>query len=296
MNLKAILKTPKPTVFRVGETLYSASPIPSIMGIVNVTPDSFFDGGKYNSTEAAFEHALKHIEDGASIIDIGGESSKPGSTPVSVEEETERVLPLIQKLAPLKKELHFSISIDTTKSQVAFEAMQAGADIINDISALSMDKAMAQTIFETKASCILNHMRGHFGTMQQDFMPYKDVVQEVQNELLSSAQKLLDLGVSQDKICLDPGIGFGKSLNDNLELIASASDFSNMNFPILWGLSRKSFIGKISALENSNRLIPSVISAFITALGGATIIRVHDVAATFESLKLLEAFRSYDSI
>lgn len=296
MNLKTILKKTKPTQFRVGETLYSASPVPSIMGIVNVTPDSFFDGGKYNSTEAAFERAIKLVEEGAAIIDVGGESSRPGSSSVSEEEELERVLPIIEKLAPFKKDLHFSISIDTVKSKVAYKAMEAGADIINDISALSMDSAMAQVILETKASCILNHMRGNFGTMQQDFKPYSNVVQEVQNELRISAKKLIDLGVPQDKICLDPGIGFGKSLQDNLELIASASDFSEMEFPILWGLSRKSYIGKIPALETSDRLIPSVVSAFITALGGATVIRVHDVASTFESFKLLEAFRSYESI
>lgn len=296
MNLKTILKKTKPTQLRVGETLYSASPVPSIMGIVNVTPDSFFDGGKYNSTEAAFERAIKLVEEGAAIIDVGGESSRPGSSSVSEENELQRVLPLIERLAPLKNDLHFTISIDTVKSKVAYKAMEAGADIINDISSLSMDSAMAPVILETKASCILNHMRGNFGSMQQDFKPYTNVVQEVQNELRASAQKLIDLGVPQDKICLDPGIGFGKSLQDNLELIASASDFSEMEFPILWGLSRKSYIGKIPALETSDRLIPSVVSAFITALGGATIVRVHDVASTFESFKLLEAFRSYDSI
>lgn len=296
MNLKTILKKTKPTQLRVGETLYSASPVPSIMGIVNVTPDSFFDGGKYNSTEAAFERAIKLVEEGAAIIDVGGESSRPGSSSVSEENELQRVLPLIERLAPLKNDLHFTISIDTVKSKVAYKAMEAGADIINDISSLSMDSAMAPVILETKASCILNHKRGNFGSMQQDFKPYTNVVQEVQNELRASAQKLIDLGVPQDKICLDPGIGFGKSLQDNLELIASASDFSEMEFPILWGLSRKSYIGKIPALETSDRLIPSVVSAFITALGGATIVRVHDVASTFESFKLLEAFRSYDSI
>lgn len=296
MNLKTILKKTKPTQLRVGETLYSASPVPSIMGIVNVTPDSFFDGGKYNSTEAAFERAIKLVEEGAAIIDVGGESSRPGSSSVSEENELQRVLPLIERLAPLKNDLHFTISIDTVKSKVAYKAMEAGADIINDISSLSMDSAMAPVILETKASCILNHMRGNFGSMQQDFKPYTNVVQEVQNELRASAQKLIDLGVPQDKICLDPGICFGKSLQDNLELIASASDFSEMEFPILWGLSRKSYIGKIPALETSDRLIPSVVSAFITALGGATIVRVHDVASTFESFKLLEAFRSYDSI
>lgn len=296
MNLKTILKKTKPTQLRVGETLYSASPVPSIMGIVNVTPDSFFDGGKYNSTEAAFERAIKLVEEGAAIIDVGGESSRPGSSSVSEENELQRVLPLIERLAPLKNDLHFTISIDTVKSKVAYKAMEAGADIINDISSLSMDSAMAPVILETKASCILNHMRGNFGSMQQNFKPYTNVVQEVQNELRASAQKLIDLGVPQDKICLDPGIGFGKSLQDNLELIASASDFSEMEFPILWGLSRKSYIGKIPALETSDRLIPSVVSAFITALGGATIVRVHDVASTFESFKLLEAFRSYDSI
>lgn len=296
MNLKTILKTPKFSDWRVGELLYTSSPVPAIMGIVNVTPDSFFDGGQHNTLEQAFEHALKFLDEGATIIDIGGESSRPGSLPVSLEEELDRVLPLIQKLAPLKKDLKFSISIDTVKSQIALKAIEAGADIVNDISALSIDPLMAGVISEKNASCILNHMRGRFGTMQQDFNPYVNVVEEVQKELLLAAQKLIELNVPREKICLDPGIGFGKSLRDNLELIASGSDFYNSGFPIMWGVSRKSYIGKIPGLETSDRLIPSVISAFICALGGATVLRVHDVAATRESLKLLEAFRSYDSI
>lgn len=296
MSLKPILKTPNAHSWRVGELLYSGSPAPSIMGIINVTPDSFFDGGQYNTVEQAFEQALKLLDEGATIIDIGGESSRPGSATVSLEEELNRVLPIIQKLSPLKAQLNFSISIDTVKSQVALNAIDAGADIVNDISALSIDPLMANVILKKKASCVLNHMRGGFSTMQQDFKPYTNVVEEVQKELLQAAQKLVDLGVPREKICLDPGIGFGKSLRDNLGLIASGSDFLSGGYPIMWGLSRKSYIGKIPGLEKSNRLIPSVVSAFIAALGGATILRVHDVAETQESLKLLEAFRSYDFI
>lgn len=275
----------------VKDSIIAGSPVAAVMGIVNVTPDSFFDGGKHNTLDAAYEHALKLLDEGAEILDIGGESSRPGAAAVSAEEEIDRVVPLVKKLVPLLSSRKFWISIDTIKSEVALESMKAGAHIINDISALSHDPNMAKTIADTEAASVLNHMRGNFGTMQQDYAPYQDVVADVERELLFAAQKLIDLGVDEKTICLDPGIGFGKDLQNNLDLIAGVETFVQTGFPVLYGMSRKSYIGKISGLEKSDRLIPTVISGIFTALSGATVIRVHDVKEAVESLQLLKAFR-----
>ena len=275
----------------VKDSIIAGSPVAAVMGIVNVTPDSFFDGGKHNTLDAAYEHALKLLDEGAEILDIGGESSRPGAAAVSAEEEIDRVVPLVKKLVPLLSTRKFWISIDTIKSEVALESMKAGAHIINDISALSHDPNMAKTIAYTEAASVLNHMRGNFGTMQQDYAPYQDVVADVERELLFAAQKLIDLGVDEKTICLDPGIGFGKDLQNNLDLIAGVETFVQTGFPVLYGMSRKSYIGKISGLEKSDRLIPTVISGIFTALSGATVIRVHDVKEAVESLRLLKAFR-----
>lgn len=275
----------------VKDSIIAGSPVAAVMGIVNVTPDSFFDGGKHNTLDAAYEHALKLLDEGAEILDIGGESSRPGAAAVSAEEEIDRVVPLVKKLVPLLSTRKFWISIDTIKSEVALESMKAGAHIINDISALSHDPNMAKTIADTEAASVLNHMRGNFGTMQQDYAPYQDVVADVERELLFAAQKLIDLGVDEKTICLDPGIGFGKDLQNNLDLIAGVETFVQTGFPVLYGMSRKSYIGKISGLEKNDRLIPTVISGIFTALSGATVIRVHDVKEAVESLQLLKAFR-----
>lgn len=277
--------------WKIGDSTISGRPVTSVMGIVNVTPDSFFDGGKHNTLDAAYAHAKKLLDEGAQILDIGGESSRPGAKSVSAAEEIERVVPLVKKLQPLLSQRNFWISVDTVKSEVALESMKAGAHIINDISALEFDPNMAKTIAETHASSVLNHMRGNFGTMQQDFKPYRDVVLEVKTALLDAAHKLTELGVEEETICLDPGIGFGKDLQNNLDLIANVEVFVKTGFPVLYGMSRKSYIGKISGLETSDRLIPTVVSGILTALSGATVIRVHDVREAVESLKLIKAFR-----
>lgn len=278
--------------WKIGNDLISGTPTTKVMGIVNVTPDSFFDGGKHNTLDAAYAHAIKLLDEGAEILDIGGESSRPGAASVSAAEEIDRVIPLVKKLVPLLSTRKFWISIDTIKSEVAKESMKAGAHIINDISALAADPNMAKTIAETGAASVLNHMRGNFGTMQQDFKPYTNVVDEVKEELLLAARKLTDLGVDAKTICLDPGIGFGKDLQNNLDLISHVETFVDTGFPVLYGMSRKSYIGKIQGLETSDRLIPTVVSGIFTALGGATVIRVHDVKEAVESLQLLKAFRN----
>ena len=276
---------------------------PLIMGIVNVTPDSFFDGGKHNKPDAAYEHALMLLEQGAEILDIGGESSRPGSAPVSLQEELDRVCPVVERLAELaksgyssgRKPREYYISVDTVKAKVAAETMKLGAHIINDISACAMDPNMLQTVADTKAAVVLNHIRGNFGTMQQDFKPYTNVVQEVREELLSQVKKLLDLGVEREKICIDPGIGFGKTAQDNIDLMKSTEEFLKDGYPVLIGTSRKSYIGKMPGLETSDRLIPTVTAGIVAVLGGASCIRVHDVKEAKESLLYLEALRN-DSV
>lgn len=291
--------------WQIGNDIVPVASMPLVMGIVNVTPDSFFDGGKHNTPDAAYEHAVTLLQQGATILDIGGESSRPGSEPVSEQEELDRVCPVVEALAQLSvisEDLDnpgnrkFYISVDTVKSKVAEESMKLGAHIINDISACTMDPEMMATVARTGASVVLNHMRGSFGKMQQDFKPYTDVVQEVREELLAQAQKLLGLGVAKEKICLDPGIGFGKSVQDNIDLMKSVDAFLEDGYPVLVGTSRKSYIGKMPGLENSDRLIPTVTAGIVATLGGASVIRVHDVREAKESILYLEALRSYGTV
>ena len=296
---KEVLDRSRSLPWKIGNKVLPCK-TPLIMGIVNVTPDSFFDGGKHNKPDAAYEHALMLLEQGAEILDIGGESSRPGSAPVSLQEELDRVCPVVERLAELAKSGYssggkpreFYISVDTVKAKVAAETMKLGAHIINDISACAMDPNMLQTVADTKAAVVLNHIRGNFGTMQQDFKPYTNVVQEVREELLSQVKKLLDLGVEREKICIDPGIGFGKTAQDNIDLMKSTEEFLKDGYPVLIGTSRKSYIGKMPGLENSDRLIPTVTAGIVAVLGGASCIRVHDVKEAKESLLYLEALRT----
>lgn len=287
--LNQLLSKSRALPWKIGEQVETCVPTPLIMGIVNVTPDSFFDGGQHNTQEAAYQHSLKLLDEGARILDIGGESSRPGSTPVPVQEELDRVCPLVERLVPLAKERNFYISVDTVKSKVARESMRLGAHIINDISALTMDPDMCLAVADTGASVVLNHIRGNFGTMQQDFKPYDNVVKEVHDELMDQVLKLLALKVDPQKICLDPGIGFGKTPQDNIDLMKSVEDFLTEGYPVLIGSSRKSYIGKMKGLENSDRLIPTVTAGIVAALGGASCIRVHDVKEAKESMLYLEA-------
>ena len=303
--LKDYLDSNRALAWKIGNELVTAESMPLVMGIVNVTPDSFFDGGKHNTPDAAYEHAVTLLQQGATILDIGGESSRPGSEPVSEQEELDRVCPVVEALAQLSvisEDLDnpgnrkFYISVDTVKSKVAEESMKLGAHIINDISACTMDPEMMATVARTGASVVLNHMRGSFGKMQQDFKPYTDVVQEVREELLVQAEKLIALGVKKEKICLDPGIGFGKTVQDNIDLMKSTDAFLQDGYPVLVGTSRKSYIGKMPGLENSDRLIPTVTAGIVATLGGASVIRVHDVREAKESILYLEALRSYGTV
>lgn len=244
-----------------------------IMGILNVTPDSFYDGGRASETDVAIAAALAMIEQGADIIDIGGESSRPGASAVSLEQELHRVIPVVQGLRAKSSSL---ISVDTTKASVAKAALAAGADLINDISALRFDPVMAETISNAGASVVLMHMQGTPQTMQ-DAPVYQDVVSEVGNFLLERAQFALRHGITPDHIILDPGIGFGKTLEHNLTLLAQLPKLAACGYPLLVGVSRKSFLGQILDLPASERLEGTIVANTVAILGGASILRVHDV-------------------
>lgn len=291
MSLQGNLQMQTGLPWKVGDALLAPDPVPLLMGIVNTTPDSFFDGGKHNTPDAAYAHAVQLLDEGATILDIGGESTRPGALPVSAAAEMARVLPVIERLQSELSRRNFFISIDTVKAEVARAAMAAGAHIVNDVSALTMDSDMPQVVRETGASVVLNHMKGEPRTMQQNPY-YTHVVAEVRQYLAARVQELLELGIDPERICLDPGIGFGKRYTDNVKLITAVDEFLPMGYPVLMAMSRKSYMGQVPGLEKSDRLVPSLVSAVVTTLGGASVLRVHDVAATREALLMLKALVS----
>ena len=246
---------------------------PVIMGVLNLTPDSFFDGGKYFDPEKALGRAEQMAEQGAQIIDVGGESTRPGSDPVPMEEEIKRVIPVLKKIsARLPKTV---ISIDTQKSEVAKQAVDSGASIINDISALGADTQMAKVAAETKAALVLMHIRGTPKDMQQDPV-YEDLFGEIIKFLKERMEKAIEAGVDPEKIIVDPGIGFGKTVEHNLELIRDLWRLRTLGRPVLLGPSNKSFIGKVLNAEKDDRFEGSAASAVAGILSGADIIRVHE--------------------
>ncbi|MCD6128415.1 dihydropteroate synthase [Candidatus Bipolaricaulota bacterium] len=244
-----------------------------IMGILNVTPDSFSDGGRFLSPDAAVERALAMEKEGADIIDVGGESSRPGAEPVPVEEELRRVLPVLERL---RGKLRIPISIDTTKAEVAEAALRAGASIVNDISALRFDPAMASLVAKFGAGLVLMHMLGTPKTMQQA-PHYEDVVTEVRDFLAERAQYAQSQGIPREAIAVDPGIGFGKTVEHNLELLRRLPELVELGFPVLVGPSRKSFIGAILGLGVEERLEGTLAACAVAVVRGADILRVHDV-------------------
>lgn len=259
------------------------------MGILNATPDSFFDGGQYGlQLSKTVDRASQMVEDGAVILDVGGESTRPGSDPVSLDEEMERVLPVI---AELVKRFDVTISVDTTKSEVARGALELGAHWINDVSAGRFDTSMAEVAASNGAAVVLMHSRHNPKTMQ-DNPHYESVVEEVLHELLESALTFRDAGVDQDKIILDPGIGFAKSVNDNLTLLRSCSRFIETGYPLLIGTSRKSLIGVVTGSEVEQRLAGSLATVGETYAQGAEIFRVHDVRETVDFLKMVDAVKA----
>ncbi len=244
-----------------------------VMGILNTTPDSFYDGGKYTSVDAAVARARKLIAEGADIIDVGGESSRPGAAPVPAEVELSRVVPVIEQI---RGESDVAISVDTTKSVVARAALAAGADIVNDISALRFDPEMASVIADTGAYVVLMHMQGTPRTMQEN-PTYTDPVAEIKTFLANRIAAAIHAGIDEARIILDPGIGFGKRLKHNLAILRRISEFKELGVPILIGLSRKSFLGEILGVPTEDRLIGTVAANAVAIRNGADIIRVHDV-------------------
>lgn len=265
------------------------------MGILNVTPDSFSDGGCFFEPAAAIEHGLRQLADGAALIDIGGESTRPGAAPVPEDEELRRVLPVIQGLH--RQAPHAILSIDTYKANVARAAIEAGASIINDVGAGLWDPAMPETVRSTGAGYICLHSRARPGTMQQD-PHYSDPTAEVSAFLLARKQSLIDFGIPENCLVFDPGIGFGKTPAHNLELLTHAASFHQLKRPILWGLSRKSFIFKTLGLSPEDTRLPGGLAAHAVLLqaGGPQIWRVHDVAETRQFVRMwfhLQAARRF---
>lgn len=257
-----------------------------IMGILNVTPDSFHDGGRYNSLDKAFKRACEIYSEGADIIDVGGESTRSGSLPVSTDEEIDRICPIIEKIS---REIGVSVSVDTTKSAVASEALKCGASMINDISGLSFDKGMAAVAAEHKAELVIMHIKGTPADMQKN-TDYKDLIQDILDFLAESASIAMSEGVEKSRIIIDPGIGFGKSLEQNYEIINNIKRFTDTGFPVLIGLSRKSLISRLYSSEE-DRLPATLALNAVAVEKGASYIRVHDVKAhrlAIESIDFLK--------
>jgi dihydropteroate synthase len=268
---------------------YSRSPL--IMGILNATPDSFYPGSRAGGTEKGVARALAMVSEGADIIDIGGESSRPGAEYLSAEAEIARVLPLIEAI---RRESEVPISIDTRKAEVARQAIRAGADIVNDISAMKDDPEMTATIVELRVPIVLMHMQGNPVTMQNN-PHYENALREVAEELRRFAENAIKAGVPHDAIILDPGIGFGKRVSDNLALLRGIPQLKRLGYPVLIGLSRKGFLGSVTGGKPvDERLAATIAANAFAALAGADILRVHDVAETSDMRRVLEAISAED--
>lgn len=261
-----------------------------LMGILNVTPDSFSDGGLYFEKEKAIAHGLRMIEEGADLIDIGGESTRPGSKPIGVEEELRRVVPVVETLA---RERDTPISIDTYKAAVARKAIEAGAQMINDISGLHFDPSLAEVAAQADVPLVLMHIRGTPETMQVN-VHYDSLFSEILKYLKEGIERAESAGVDPDQILVDPGIGFGKTVEDNLLLLKHLAEFRVLGKPILLGTSRKSFIGKILGTEVHDRLEGSLASMVVGVLHGAHILRCHDIPQAKRALAIVDAIRMAD--
>jgi dihydropteroate synthase len=259
-----------------------------IMGILNTTPDSFSDGGRHFSLQAALDQAEEMIAAGADIIDIGGESTRPYAEPVSIDEELRRVLPVIREI---RKKHATSISIDTTKAAVAREALTSGADIINDISALRKDGEMLSLVKTTTAPVIIMHMQGTPETMQIN-PRYDNVVEDILDFFRERIAWVESHGVNRSRLIIDPGIGFGKTREHNLSILKHLDRFSELGLPVLLGHSRKRFLGDITGLDVTRRDLPTAVVSALTAASGIAIIRVHDVASTRQALLVADAIRN----
>jgi dihydropteroate synthase len=277
-----------PTTWRCGRFLFDFTKrqYPIVMGILNATPDSFSDGGKFRNAKDAIAQAERMIKNGVDLIDIGGESTRPGAEPVSLQEELDRVLPIIESL----KDCGVPLSIDTYKAETMRQALNAGVDCVNDIWALRQAGSIEAVLESNDCGIVLMHMQRDPLTMQ--FNPeYQNVVAEVMQFLREHANLLRSRGVDSSRIAIDPGFGFGKSLEHNLQMLANFLKFSTLGYPVLAGISRKSMIGKITGKDTNERVAPSIAAAIMAADQGANIVRVHDVPETVDALKLWAAVR-----
>jgi dihydropteroate synthase len=264
-----------------------AGPGPVVVGILNVTPDSFSDGGVFLDPEAAADHAAAMLDEGAGILDVGGESTRPGSDPVSQEEEIQRVFPVIERILSVRPEA--MISVDTYRSGTASAALEAGASLVNDVTALRGDSRMASVIQEAACPVILMHMQGEPKTMQKE-PHYEDVVREVRDFLAERAEHAVAAGVRPENVIVDPGIGFGKNLEHNLALLRNLDAIVDLGFPVLIGASRKSFIEKITGVQEARDRVSGTVATTVLAYErGASFFRVHDVRANREALAVAEA-------
>jgi dihydropteroate synthase len=258
---------------------------PQVMGIVNMTPDSFSDGGNYNNLDDAMRRVDHMIQAGATFIDVGGESTRPGATDVSTSEELDRVIPLVEKIA---RYFDVWISVDTSKPEVITESAKAGAHLINDIRALTLPGAL-QAAQKTELPVCIMHMQGDPKTMQNAPHYQQDIYQEVDSFFEEHIQRCITAGIAREKIILDPGFGFGKTLAHNYRLLATLEKFHHFNLPILVGMSRKSMIGQVLNVPPKERVLGSVSCAIIAAMKGAQIIRVHDVKETVDAMRIVQA-------
>jgi len=261
-----------------------------IMGIVNVTPDSFSDGGHHDTLDAAIEHAHRLIAEGAHILDIGGESTRPGSPRVSLQDEANRVLPVIEAL----RDADIPLSVDTYKPEIMRSALDAGADMLNDIRGFASDAALQVAAADRRCGLCVMHMLGEPQTMQAGEPHYDDVVGDVRHFLLRQCQRLIAAGVAPERIVLDPGLGFGKTTEHNYTLLARMRNLGALGYPVLIGLSRKTMIGAVTGKPVDQRVAGSVAGALAAAARGAAIVRVHDVAQTADALAVWEAVESFN--
>ena len=259
------------------------------MGVLNVTPDSFSDGGRYIDPDVAIDHGLRMVAEGADLIDVGGESTRPGARPVTVEDELARV---VEVIAGLSAHSNVPISVDTRNARVAEAALEAGADIVNDISALTHDQRMAEVAAASNAGVVLMHMRGDPQTMQQGDLRSTDIVRDILRHLRSRIEFAVKAGIGRERICVDPGFGFGKTVDQNYEILLRLGDLGTLERPVLAGVSRKSFIGAATGRRPAERLMGTASACACAVLAGVDVLRVHDVGPIRDAVRVAERVRS----
>ena len=275
----------KSCILRARDRSLELGPATRTMAVINVTPDSFSDGGQFFDPNQAVDRCLELAAQGADILDIGGESTRPGVSPIPVEEELDRVLPVLEGIRGRTPCL---VSIDTYKSRVAAAAVDAGAHIVNNVGALNLDAGVAEIAGRTGAAIVLMHMRGTPRTMQ-NLPPSRDILNEIEQDLNRAVDRSRSYGIARDRIILDPGIGFGKTVEDNLKILNRLSRLGRLRFPILVGTSRKSFLGKILDIPVQERLLATAASVVMAVVGGAHIVRVHDLAEMVHALRIADS-------